>query len=457
MKLNQLLLPATALGAVVLLFGTDASLGFNTLPGTLSLSQRDVRVFDNFSDASANNNTTADPNWPGYTGAELAIWKACSEWSSQLHGGTGAGDPLQTVGSGGANFDISWQGNANGIGGLNDNIHSEDPTNGGGVLAYCWGGVADGWQIRYHANWTWQDGPGSVSGGIDIQGVAAHEYGHALGLDHTNVGGSTMFASISGTGTGARSIEADDIAGVQFKYGVKSASKPTISSLSVNAGQVTINGSNFSPSNNEVWFTQAATGGTGNPIKVTGVTSNGSSITVAIPGTAGEGDVLVRNNGTAHTNLSNAWPFDPGAAPPTCGATVYCTAKVSSNLCIPSIGFSGTPSFFSAAGFSITTTGMEAGVSAINFFGTTGQATVPFQGGLICAGSPIYRLNGKNTGGAGTCTGSVTYTLQDVINHGAGGPFVTVGGLVNIQSWGRDLGDPFGSSLSNALQIVVCP
>jgi len=55
------------------------------------------------------------------------------------------------------------------------------------------------------------------------------------------------------------------------------------------------------------------------------------------------------------------------------------------------------------------------------------------------------------------CTGSISYTLQDVINHSAGGPFVTIGGLVNIQSWGRDLGDPFGSSLSDALEITVCP
>jgi hypothetical protein len=457
MKLNQILLPATALGAVALLFGTETSQGFSTIGGSLAQTQRDVRVFDNFTDAQANNNTTVDANWPGYTGAEMSVWKACGEWASQLHGGTGAGDPLQTVGSGGANFDISWQGNATGIGGTNDNIHSEIAGSSGGVLAFTETPISDGWRIRYYESWTWQDGPGSVSGGIDLQGVACHEYGHALGLGHTNVGGATMFPSISGTGTAARSIEADDIAGVQFIYGVKSGTKPTISSLSVNAGQVIINCSNFSPTGNEVWFTQLATGGSGTPIKVTGVTSNGSSISVAIPGTAGEGDVLVRNNGTAHSNLSNAWPFDPGAPPPTCGATVYCTAKVSSNLCVPSIGFSGTPSFFSAAGFSITTTGMEAGVSAINFFGTTGQAAIPFQGGLLCAASPIYRLNGKNTGGAGTCTGSVTYTLQDVISNGAGGSFVTVGGLVNIQSWGRDLGDPFGSSLSNALEIVVCP
>jgi hypothetical protein len=42
----------------------------------------------------------------------MAIWKGVSEWGSELHGGNGLGDPTQTVGSGGANFDVSWQGNA---------------------------------------------------------------------------------------------------------------------------------------------------------------------------------------------------------------------------------------------------------------------------------------------------------------------------------------------------------
>lgn len=143
--------------------------------------------------------------------------------------------------------------------------------------------------------------------------------------------------------------------------------------------------------------------------------------------------------------------------PIDCGALTYCTAKVSSNQCLPSIGSSGTPSFAAAAGFTINTTGMEAGVSAVDFFGTSGQAATPFQGGLICAASPIFRLGGKSTGGAGTCSGSVSYTLQNIKDHAAGGPLVAAGGLVNVQTWSRDLGDPFGSNLSNALEILVCP
>lgn len=143
--------------------------------------------------------------------------------------------------------------------------------------------------------------------------------------------------------------------------------------------------------------------------------------------------------------------------PPGCSATAYCTAKTSSNGCVPSIGFSGTPSLSAPAGFSITTTKMETSVIAIDIFGTTGQAAVPFQGGLLCAASPIYRLGGKLTGGSGTCGGAVSYTLQELKNNPAGGALVVAGGLVNIQTWSRDVGDSFGSSFSNALAIVVCP
>lgn len=451
MSLHRLLLPSAALGAAVLVVCGRDGLGFSTTGESLGLGQRTVLVLDNFTAASANDNTTPDPNWPGFVGAELAIWKACSEWGSRFHGGTGAGDPLQTVGSGGANFDIAWQGNASEVGSTNSNTHSQISGANGGVLAFTELPSSDGWRIRYYGVWSWQDGPGADVG-VDLQGVACRQYGFALGLGTSTVVGATMGST--GAGTDLRSIEPDDIAGVQSVYGAAAPTKPAITGVSVASGSVTITGNNFSPANNEVWFTKAAIGG-GGPVKVTGVVSNGTSITVTIPATAGPGDVLVRDDGTSHANLSNAWPFDPG--PPTCGATVYCTPKLSSSLCLPSIGSSGTPSFSAAGGFAITTTSMESGVSAIDLFGTTGQAAIPFQGGLLCAAGQIHRLPGKSSGGAGPCTGSIGYTLGDVLAHPSGGPLVTVGGLVDVQTWSRDTGDPFGSSLSDALEIVVCP
>ena len=100
---------ATALGALALM--PESARGYSFLDGTLSLDKRHVRVFNNFSDPEANDNTTPESRFPGYTGAELALWKAVVEWGSELHG-DGQGDPQQPgdLGSGGANFDAAWAG-----------------------------------------------------------------------------------------------------------------------------------------------------------------------------------------------------------------------------------------------------------------------------------------------------------------------------------------------------------
>ena len=54
------------------------------------------------------------------------------------------------------------------------------------------------------------------AGKIDLVTVAAHEFGHSLGLRHSNVNGSMMFPSYSGA---RRYLHADDIAGIRNIYG----------------------------------------------------------------------------------------------------------------------------------------------------------------------------------------------------------------------------------------------
>ena len=314
MNIKLFVLPVGALAAASLLLTPTESVGFTTIGGTLSQGQRDFRVFNNFSDSAANNNTTPDANWPGYTGADMAIWKGSVEWASEPHGGTGAGDPTQTaVGGSGANFDPVWQGNATGVGNSNDNIHSELSGSSGGTLAFTETPISDGWRIRYYEAWTWADGPGTIPFGggstFDLQSVACHEYGHALGLGHSSSGGATMWPSTGAGSESGRSINFDDEDGVKFLYGDASASKPSISSINVSGNNLTINGTNFVATGNEVWFTQAGAGGNGTPIKVTGLTSNGSTITTGIPGNAGSGDVFVKT-ATGFSGLSNGWPFD---------------------------------------------------------------------------------------------------------------------------------------------------
>lgn len=317
MRFTTLSLSAVALGAVAVVFGgpVETTSGFSTIGGSLSLSQRDVRVFDNFIDPGADNNTSAQQNFPGALGLELAIWKAISEWGSRPHA-SGAGDPTQTdLGNGGANFDASWQGNASGVGGPNDNVISTISSCSGATLAFVESPISNGWRMRFCENVTWNDNSGSGSG-TDIQSIATHEYGHSLGLGHSTVGGTTMFATFFG-GLGSRSIAPDDIAGVQSIYGVASASKPEITSVVVSGSQVTITGTGFTTTGNEVWFTNANVTSPGSDprVRLFGVnsTAGGTQIVVTAPANAGPGDILVRHgSGAGGSNLSNAYPADIG-------------------------------------------------------------------------------------------------------------------------------------------------
>jgi len=228
--------------ALVLPTRTEA---WSVIGGSLGLTQRDYRVFNNFTDPTADDNVTPDVNFPGYVGVEMAVWKANLEWGSRLHG-TGNGDPHQPagLGSGAANFDPSWQGNATGVGGVDENIVSEIAGSSGSTLAYCETPISNGWRIRFYRDAAiWEDGPDSfpaLPDHKDIQGVMCHEYGHALGLAHSGTNSIwTMFPSSTGTNVNKRSIEADDIDGVRGLYGHKLATKPRIDTYELAGGVVT--------------------------------------------------------------------------------------------------------------------------------------------------------------------------------------------------------------------------
>jgi hypothetical protein len=61
-------------------------------------------------------------------------------------------------------------------------------------------------------------GSTGCSGGFYIEDIAAHEFGHALGLGHSTVTGTTMYPSVSSCNATNRTLDADDIAGVQALY-----------------------------------------------------------------------------------------------------------------------------------------------------------------------------------------------------------------------------------------------
>ncbi len=331
---SRLSVLTTALLALFLLMPLGPAVGFEVNGRELDLDQRDFRVFDNFTDATANDNGLASSAWPGYAGAVRAIWKGCVEWSSAEHSSV-SGDPLQpTIGDGGANFDASFQGRATNAGGPGANVHSEisGGDGPGGVLAFTEVGASGGWRIRYERFELWEDGPGAPGTfGEDLQSVACHEYGHALGLGHSTDPAATMFPTRAGGSTAARSIEIDDQAGAQAIYGAATADKPTLSSVTVSTGPgtvtATITGAGFAPAGNRVWFTQKTAGGDGEPVRVDGVASAlaGTEITVVVPPAAGPGDVLVQSDQPGYASLSQPYPFD-GSGPEPGAPTIASVA-----------------------------------------------------------------------------------------------------------------------------------
>jgi len=442
----------------------EPAVGYSTLGGSLGYTQRDVRVFNNFPDAASNNNNTPDENFPGFQGCFIAFWKGAAEWASELHAGNGNGDPAQNggIGSGGANFDPFFAGETTNSGGTNDNVVSSVSSCSSGVLAYCETPISNGWRIRMCESWTWADGPGTSGGGMDIQGVFCHEYGHALGLGHSTVGSATMYPSISGNGSAERSIAADDIAGVQFIYGVRAANKPKITSVGISGSSMTVNGSGFTGSGNQVWFTpDGTTGTTGNPIiQVTNLSSNGTSINCTIPANAGPGNVMVRTSGTGHDDMSNAWPTDlgnNGGGGGCASPSNYCSSTPNSGSPFGAVmSFSGTASY-SANDLVLECYGAVPNQFGIFYYGPS-QISNSFGNGIRCVGAGFlgtFRLPVIQTDSFGDATLALDYN-QAPMNAGNG--FIIDGEEFNFQFWFRD--PPAGGAnfnLSDGLHVTFCP
>lgn len=68
----------------------------------------------------------------------------------------------------------------------------------------------------------------AAGGTFDVQGVATHEIGHFLGLDHSGIGAATMYPFVANQLTVQRGLSADDVAGVTDLY----PGAPTVGSIS---------------------------------------------------------------------------------------------------------------------------------------------------------------------------------------------------------------------------------
>lgn len=154
--------------------------------------------------------------------------------SNQAWNGAGAGNVINAQAGSVAGFSLG-----DGVPMLN----FEDPTGqcDGSCLAATFTGfyqqVGRGKNRRYRItdadivtntayNWTSTSEPDGCSGEFFIEGVQVHEVGHALGLGHSNVGGATMFPSVSSCDNGPATTAADDEAAIVDLYGSDGGGEP---------------------------------------------------------------------------------------------------------------------------------------------------------------------------------------------------------------------------------------
>jgi hypothetical protein len=146
------------------------------------------------------------------------------------------------------------------------------------------------------------------------------------------------------------------------------------------------------------------------------------------------------------------------------GACAGCTGNISSYCpqtaptvtqgCTSSISSSGIPDIDNPAPFTVTCSGLNAGVNAILFYGLHGpKTTVWSTESSLCVKAPTKRTGVSDTGGTlGQCNGSVSRDMNALLSG-----LVVAGQMVNVQVWQRDPASSKTTQQSAALQFVMCP
>ena len=236
----------------------------------------------------------------------------------------------------------------------------------------------------------------------DLIAVATHEFGHAIGIDHTPIASATMFASYVDGSEAERTLHVDDIDAVQFLYGVDAGENPNPQINDVDppdgpttgGNQVTITGANFT------WKADTT-------VRIDNVVLSpafwelencGSLIITSMPAHAA-GSVPIRiDNELGTVTLNNAYTY--GGAPPTLTAVSPASGPVAGGNQVSILGTNLDPAASVLFGASLATS--VTAVSANELV-----VTVP----AAASGGVVDVAVSQNSGGA-VLNGAYTYSTN---------------------------------------------
>ena len=125
----------------------------------------------------------------------------------------------------GAGFQFSFAGQSSQATLANDQLNLvvfRNASSGSAIATtYWWSSgsrIVDADIVFWDGAFRFFSGTTGCSGGFYIEDIAAHEFGHALGLGHSVSSDATMYFSTSSCNTANRSLHPDDIAGVRALY-----------------------------------------------------------------------------------------------------------------------------------------------------------------------------------------------------------------------------------------------
>ena len=132
----------------------------------------------------------------------------------------------------------------------------------------------------------------------------------------------------------------------------------------------------------------------------------------------------------------------------------YCTAKTTTEGCVPAVGWNGGASLTGSDDFAVLARDVPPGRTGLFFWGTSGRVAVPFLGGTLCVAPSLTRGPVLLSTGVAPCDGGFVLPFTQALMQQEG---LDVCQTVNGQWWMRDPQNPDGTgvALTDGVEFTV--